>query len=61
LTNLLVVEALPAWSSNRLKRLTARPKRHLVDVGLLTGATGIDAKFSDKDGRYYLLAETEPA
>jgi hypothetical protein len=44
LTNLLVVEALPAWSSNRLKRLTGRPKRHLVDVGLLAGATGIDAR-----------------
>lgn len=43
LTNLLVVEALPAWSSNRLKRLTGRPKRHLVDVGMLTGAIGIDA------------------
>jgi len=50
LTNLLVVEALPAWSSNRLKRLTARPKRHLVDVGLLTGATGIDAGTVMKSG-----------
>jgi hypothetical protein len=50
LTKLLVVEALPAWSSNRLKRLTARPKRHLVDVGLLTGATGIDAGTVMKSG-----------
>lgn len=42
LGNLLVVEALPAWSSNRLKRLTLTPKRHVVDPGLLAGALGID-------------------
>lgn len=50
LTNLLVVEALPAWSSNRLKRLTGRPKRHLVEVGMLTGATGIDASAVMRSG-----------
>jgi predicted AAA+ superfamily ATPase len=43
LTNLLVVEALPAWSSNRLKRLTMMPKRYVIDAGLLVGALGIDA------------------
>ena len=50
LTNLLVVEALPAWSSNRLKRLTSAPKRHVVDVGLLAGAVGIDAAAVMKEG-----------
>ncbi|MEZ4596366.1 MAG: AAA family ATPase [Chloroflexota bacterium] len=33
LTNLLAVEALPAWTSNRLKRLTLAPKRYVVDAG----------------------------
>jgi predicted AAA+ superfamily ATPase len=42
LTNLLVVETLPAWSSNRLKRLALAPKRHVVDPGLLAGALGLD-------------------
>lgn len=42
LTNLLVVESLPAWSSNRLKRLTLAPKRHVIDPGLLTGVLGLD-------------------
>lgn len=35
LTNLLAVEALPAWTSNRLKRLTLAPKRYVVDAGLV--------------------------
>ncbi|HYN70341.1 MAG TPA: DUF4143 domain-containing protein [Candidatus Eisenbacteria bacterium] len=35
LTNLLIVEATPAWTSNRLKRLVLAPKRHLVDPALV--------------------------
>ena len=35
LMNLLVVESLPAWTSNRLKRLVLSPKRYLVDPGLV--------------------------
>jgi predicted AAA+ superfamily ATPase len=50
LTNLLVVEALPAWSSNRLKRLTHAPKRHLIDPGFLVGAMGIDASAVLREG-----------
>jgi predicted AAA+ superfamily ATPase len=42
LRNLLVVHALPAWTSNRLKRLVRGPKRHLTDVALLGGAVGLD-------------------
>ena len=34
LDRLGVVEELPGWSSNRFKRLTKRPKRHLVDPAL---------------------------
>ncbi len=34
LDRLGLIEELPGWSNNRLKRLTKRPKRHLVDPGL---------------------------
>lgn len=50
LRNLLVVDALPAWATNRLKRLVRGPKRHLTDVGLLTGATGVDTRAVLADG-----------
>jgi predicted AAA+ superfamily ATPase len=42
LRNLLVLHALPAWTTNRLKRLVRGPKRHLTDVALLSGAVGLD-------------------
>lgn len=41
LQNLLVADHLPAWTSNRLKRLTLAPKRYLVDAGLFTGVLGV--------------------
>ncbi len=41
LQNLLVTDRLPAWTSNRLKRLTLAPKRYLVDPGLFVGALGV--------------------
>lgn len=34
LTRLGIIEELSAWSSNRLKQLTRRPKRHFVDPAL---------------------------
>ncbi|MDE0215279.1 MAG: DUF4143 domain-containing protein [bacterium] len=34
LERLGIIEQLPGWSDNRLKRLTKRPKRHLVDPAL---------------------------
>ncbi|MCY3892834.1 MAG: DUF4143 domain-containing protein [Acidimicrobiaceae bacterium] len=34
LMRLGLIEELPGWSHNRLKRLTRRPKRHLVDPAL---------------------------
>ncbi len=42
LSNLLVVEALPAWTSNRLKRLVLMPKRHLVEPALAGAVLGLD-------------------
>ncbi len=43
LTNLLVVEALPAWTTNRLKRLVLSPKRHVVDAALAASILRLDA------------------
>ena len=50
LTNLLVVEALPAWTSNRLKRLVLMPKRHLVDPALAGAVLGLDANLVIREG-----------
>ena len=50
LTNLLMVEALPAWTSNRLKRLVLRPKRHLVDPSLAGAILGLDTSLVLRTG-----------
>lgn len=50
LQNLLIVEQLMAWTSNRLKRLALAPKRHLIDPGLLVGALGVDVPAILRDG-----------
>lgn len=50
LANLLVVEALPAWTSNRLKRLVLMPKRHLVDPALVGAVLGLDVTLVLRSG-----------
>lgn len=40
--NLLVVDAVPAWTSNRLKRLVLSPKRYVVDPALVGSVLRID-------------------
>jgi len=50
LTNLLVLDLLPAWSSNRLKRLVRAPKRHLADAALMGGALRVDTAGVLRDG-----------
>lgn len=44
LQNLLVVHSLPAWWSNRLKRLTRAPKRYVVDPALALAALRLDLR-----------------
>ncbi len=34
LANLFIVESLPAWATNRLKRLARTPKRYVIDPEL---------------------------
>lgn len=50
LTNLSVIEAIPAWSTNRLKRLVASPKRYLIDPALLAGILRLDENAVLRDG-----------
>ena len=50
LENLSVIEAIPAWSTNRLKRLVASPKRYLVDPALLAGILRVDENTVLRDG-----------
>jgi predicted AAA+ superfamily ATPase len=50
LTNLFVLEALPAWTSNRLSRLIKTPKRYLVDPALMSAGLRLDATAILRDG-----------
>ena len=50
LTNLLAVERVPAWTSNRLKRLVVSPRRYVVDAALVTAALRLDAAAVLRDG-----------
>jgi predicted AAA+ superfamily ATPase len=50
LSSLSIVESVPAWSSNRLKRLVHSAKRYLVDPALLAGILRVDANGVLRDG-----------
>ncbi len=51
LRDLLVVDTLPSWTSNRLKRLVRSAKRYVVDPSLVAGALrlGVDGFLRDGD------------
>jgi uncharacterized protein len=50
LTNLLVLDTLPAWMSNRLSRLVKTGKRYLVDPSLIAAALRLDETAVLRDG-----------
>jgi predicted AAA+ superfamily ATPase len=50
LSGLLVAEQVPAWTSNRLKRLVRQPKRYLIDPALIAAALRIDEQGVMRDG-----------
>jgi uncharacterized protein len=50
LANLLVVDRLPAWTSNRLSRLARGSKLHLMDPALIAAALEVDASAVMRDG-----------
>ncbi|MDE0669168.1 MAG: DUF4143 domain-containing protein [bacterium] len=53
LSVLRLIADAPAWRSNRLKRLTATPKRYLTDAGLAAWLAGVnfDAARHNSDAR----------
>jgi uncharacterized protein len=51
LSNLFVLEQLPAWTSNRLQRLVKAPKRYLIDPSLAGSALSLDESAVLRDGR----------
>ena len=50
LESLLVAEAVPAWRSNRLKRLVHQPKRYLIDPALIAAALRTSVAGVMRDG-----------
>jgi predicted AAA+ superfamily ATPase len=50
LRNLLVLYDLPAWTTNRLKRLVRGPKRYLADPGLIGASLRVDTSAVLRDG-----------
>lgn len=50
LANLLVVEATPAWTSNRIKRLSLSPKRYVTDPALIGAVLRLDVGGVLRDG-----------
>ena len=51
LKNLFVLDAVPAWSGNRLARLSRRPKRYLVDPALMVALLRAERSSVLADGR----------
>ena len=64
---LMVVDHVPAWSTNRLKRLVRAPKRYLTDPALLGPLLGVDQSAAFRDGdvlgrllETFVLAQLRP-
>ncbi|MGD2123085.1 MAG: ATP-binding protein [Gemmatimonadota bacterium] len=49
LTRVFLLEELPSWHTNRLKRLVKTPKLHLSDTGLACALLGLDGKALRED------------
>ena len=56
LSDLFLIERIPAWHSNRLERLTSQPKRVMLDAGFVGAAAGVDRGAVLADG--HLLGRT---
>lgn len=50
LMRLLVVDQMPAWTSNRLKRLVRAPKRYVIDAALIAAALRLNTEGVLRDG-----------
>ncbi len=59
LSRIFLLEELPPWHSNRLKRLIKTPKLHFGDTGLACSLLGLDAAALWKDrARFGRMVET---
>lgn len=59
LERVFLLEPLPAWHANRMKRLVKTPKLHIADTGLAATLLGIDAPGLTRDrGTLGQLLET---
>ena len=50
LSNLFVLDVVPAWSTNRLSRLVKTPKRYITDASLVAAALRMDTRGVLRDG-----------
>jgi predicted AAA+ superfamily ATPase len=50
LEDLFITQRVPAWSTNRLKRLARAPKRYVIDCGVWGAAVGASPKSLKLDG-----------
>ncbi|WP_216853476.1 DUF4143 domain-containing protein [Phytoactinopolyspora halotolerans] len=50
LANLLVADEVPAWWTNRLKRLIQMPKRYIIDPGVVGAVLRVDVPGVRRDG-----------
>ncbi|MCP3801879.1 DUF4143 domain-containing protein [Allokutzneria sp. A3M-2-11 16] len=50
LRNLLIIDTLPAWWTNRIKRLIRGPKRYIIDPSLALAALRVSVTGLMKDG-----------
>lgn len=50
MVNLFMADRLPAWTTNRLKRLILSPKRYLIDPALVAGVLGLDVAAVMRNG-----------
>ncbi|MEA3288424.1 MAG: ATP-binding protein [Candidatus Marinimicrobia bacterium] len=53
LEQIFLIEMLPAWHNNRLKRLVKTPKIHITDTGLAGALLGVDKMKLKKDRTLY--------
>jgi len=53
LEDLGLLDRVPAWTSNRLSRLSSRHKMYLTDTGLAAAALGVDARDVLSDGNLF--------
>lgn len=50
LTDLFIIDQIPAWATNRFRRLVGQPKRYLIDSSLIGTALRVDRQGVIRDG-----------